>query len=89
MRRQRFSRDCSGPVVDHQMIRKQVRVDARDSNKVFQRLDDGLLRRTAAVAGQRKRRTLSGEDFSMQEKEDSAGRGQIRREAHPCGTVAA
>ena len=89
MRRQRFSRDCSGPVVDHQMIRKQVRVDARDSNKVFQRLDDGLLRRTAAVAGQRKRRTLSGEDLSMQEKEDSAGPGQTGRKVRPRGTVAA
>ena len=88
MRRQRFSRD-SGPVVDHQMIRKQVRVDARDSNKVFQRLDDGLLRRTAAVAGQRKRRTLSGEDLSMQEKEDSAGPGQTGRKVRPRGTVAA
>jgi len=73
IRRQRFSRDCSGPVVDQQMIRKQVGLDPRNSNKVFQRLDDGLLRRTAAVAGQRKRRTLSSEGLSLQEKEDSAG----------------
>ena len=87
--RQRFSRDCSGLVVDQQMIRKQVRLDARDSIKVFQRLDDGWLRRTAAVAGQRKRRTLSGEDRSMQEKEESAGPGQTARKVRPRGTVAA
>lgn len=87
--RQRFSRDCSSAVVDQQMIWKQVRLDARNSIKPFQRLDDGLLRRTAAVAGQRKRRTLSSEDLSMQEKEDSAGPGQTGRKVQPCGTVAA
>jgi hypothetical protein len=76
IRRQRFSRDCSGPVVDQQMIRKQVGLDPRNSNKALQRLDDGLLRRTAAVAGQRKRRTLRGEDLSMKENEDTAGPGQ-------------
>jgi hypothetical protein len=76
IRRQRFSRDCSGPVVDQQMIRKQVGLDPRNSNKALQPLDDGLLRRTAAVAGQRKRRTLGGEGLSMKENEDSAGPGQ-------------
>ena len=89
IRRQRFSRDCSGAMVDQQMPWKQVRLDARDSINVFQRSDDGLLRRTTAVAGQRKRRTFSGEDLSMKGKEDSAGRGQIGREVQPCGTVAA
>ena len=89
IRRQRFSRDCSGAVVDQQMIRKQVRLDARDSIKVFQRLDDGLLRRTAAVAGQRKRCTLSCEDLSMQEKEDSAGAGQTGRKMRPHRTAVA
>ena len=89
IRRQRFSRDCSGPVVDQQMIRKQVGLDPRNSNKVFQRLDDGLLRRTAAVAGQRKRRTLGGEGLSMQEKEDSAGPGRRGRKVRPRATVVA
>ena len=79
IRRQRFSRDCSGAVVDQQMIRKQVRLDVGDSINVFKRLDDGLLRRTAAVAGQHKRRALSGQDLSMKEKKDNAGRGQTGR----------
>ena len=88
IRRQRFSRDCFGAVIDQQMIRKQVSLDARDSINVFQRLDDGLLRRTAAFAGQCKRRTLRGEDLSMKEKEDSAGPGQTGRKVRPRGTVA-
>ena len=87
--RQLLSRDCAGAVVDEQMIRDQVCLDAHDSINVFQRLDDGVLRRTAAGAGQRKRRTLTGEDLSMKEKEESAGPEQTGRTVRPRGTVAA
>lgn len=63
--REGFSGDRSGAVVDQKMIRNEVRLDARDSIELFECGDDGLLRRTAAGAGERQRRTLGGKDFSM------------------------
>ena len=64
-RRQCFSGECSGAPVDEKMVRDQIRLHARDSIELFQCMDDGLLRRTAAGAGQRQSRTFSGKDLGM------------------------
>lgn len=82
-RRQSISRHCSSGVIDEKMIRDQVRLNAGNSLKLSECLDDGFLRQPAAPAGERQSRTLGAHGRFTTEKQSRAEPGEAGGGARP------